>query len=100
MVVVFLSQAKSHKSKTMENAVQKQWEEINNQMYKVIIFKDFVEAFAFMEKVAKIAEREAHHPKWCNEYNKLEIWLSTHDAGNIVTDKDRNLAKLIDELLN
>jgi 4a-hydroxytetrahydrobiopterin dehydratase len=83
----------------MENAVQKQWEEINDKLYKIIIFKDFQEAFAFMGKVAKLAEREAHHPKWCNEYNKLEIWLSTHDAGNVVTDKDRNMAKLIDEIL-
>jgi 4a-hydroxytetrahydrobiopterin dehydratase len=83
----------------MENAVQKQWEEIDNKLYKIIIFKDFQEAFAFMAKVAKLAEREAHHPRWCNEYNKLEIWLSTHDAGNVVTDKDRNLAKLIDQLM-
>jgi 4a-hydroxytetrahydrobiopterin dehydratase len=83
----------------MENAVQKEWEEINDKLYKIIIFKDFEEAFAFMEKVAKLAEREEHHPKWCNEYNKLEIWLSTHDAGDVVTDKDRKLAKLIDEIL-
>jgi 4a-hydroxytetrahydrobiopterin dehydratase len=83
----------------MENVVQKQWEEVDNSLYKIIIFKDFQEAFVFMERVAELAEREAHHPKWCNLYNKLEIWLSTHDAGNTVTDKDRNLAKLIDELL-
>jgi 4a-hydroxytetrahydrobiopterin dehydratase len=83
----------------MDNAVQKQWEEANNKLYKIIIFKDFVQAFAFMEKLAKLAERESHHPRWCNEYNKLEIWLSTHDAGDVVTDKDRNMAKLIDDLL-
>lgn len=83
----------------MDNAVQKQWEEVNNKLYKIIIFKDFLQAFAFMEKVAKLAERESHHPRWCNEYNKLEIWLSTHDAGDVVTDKDRNMAKLIDDLL-
>jgi len=83
----------------MDNAVQKQWEEVNNKLYKIIIFKDFNETFAFMQKVAKLAERESHHPKWCNEYNKLEIWLSTHDAGDVVTEKDRNMAKLIDDLL-
>jgi 4a-hydroxytetrahydrobiopterin dehydratase len=87
-------------SNKMENAVQKQWEEINDRLYKIIIFKDFQEAFAFMSKVATLAEREGHHPKWCNEYNKLEIWLSTHDAGNVVTDKDRNMAKLIDAILD
>ena len=83
----------------MDNAVQKQWEEVNNKLYKILIFKDFKETFAFMEKVAKLAERESHHPRWCNEYNKLEIWLSTHDAGDVVTDKDHNMAKLIDGLL-
>ena len=83
----------------MDNAVQKQWEEVNDKLYKIIIFKDFNETFAFMQKVAKLAERESHHPKWCNEYNKLEIWLSTHDAGDVVTEKDRNMAKLIDDLL-
>jgi 4a-hydroxytetrahydrobiopterin dehydratase len=83
----------------MENAVQKQWEEVDGKLYKIIIFKDFQEAFAFITRIAKLAEREAHHPRWCNEYNKLEIWLSTHDAGNIVTDKDRKFAKSIDEVL-
>ena len=83
----------------MGSTVQRQWEEIDNKLYKVVIFKDFNETFAFMEKVAKLAERESHHPKWCNEYNKLEIWLSTHDAGDVVTDKDRNMANLIDDLL-
>jgi 4a-hydroxytetrahydrobiopterin dehydratase len=83
----------------MEKAVQKQWEEVDDKLYKIIIFKDFKQAFAFMEKVAKLAEREAHHPKWCNAYNKLEIWLSTHDAGDVVTDKDHNLARLIDLIL-
>jgi 4a-hydroxytetrahydrobiopterin dehydratase len=83
----------------MENAIKKGWEEIDNKLYKVIIFKDFSEAFAFMGKVAALAERNNHHPRWCNDYNKLEIWLSSHDAGNTVTEKDRNLARLVDELL-
>jgi 4a-hydroxytetrahydrobiopterin dehydratase len=64
----------------------------------VLIFKNFQEAFAFMVKVAFVAEKNNHHPKWTNEYNKVEIWLSTHDAGDIVTEKDRNLARQIDEL--
>jgi len=74
------------------------WEEQNNKLHKKFEFKDFPEAFAFMTRVALAAEKMDHHPKWTNEYNKVEIWLSTHDAGDIVTGKDRKLAGLIDEL--
>ncbi|MNL16909.1 putative pterin-4-alpha-carbinolamine dehydratase [compost metagenome] len=83
----------------MEKIIQKQWEEIDNKLYKAVIFKDFQEAFSFMLKVAFLAEKNNHHPKWTNEWNKVEIWLSTHDAGDVVTEKDRNLAKEIDRLL-
>ena len=74
------------------------WEEKNDQLYRKFEFKDFSEAFAFMTRVALEAEKMDHHPLWTNVYNKLEIWLSTHDAGNTVTDKDRKLAKKIDAL--
>ncbi len=83
----------------MENVVQKEWEEIDKKLYKVLIFKDFQEAFAFMVRVAFLAEKNNHHPRWTNEWNKVEIWLSTHDAGDVVTEKDRNLAREINELL-
>ena len=83
----------------MENILQKQWEEQGNTLYKAIIFKDFQEAFTFMIRVAFLAEKNDHHPKWTNEWNKVEIWLSTHSAGDIVTERDRNLAKEIDKLL-
>ncbi|MET3114379.1 4a-hydroxytetrahydrobiopterin dehydratase [Pedobacter sp. CG_S7] len=83
----------------MENIIQKQWEEIDDKLYKVVIFKDFNEAFAFMIKVAFLAEKYNHHPKWTNEWNKVEIWLYTHDVGTNITDKDRHMAKQIDELL-
>lgn len=75
------------------------WTETNNQLYKKIEFKDFSEAFAFMTRVAMIAEKMNHHPLWTNVYNKVEIWLSTHDAGNVVTEKDKKLADKIDALL-
>jgi 4a-hydroxytetrahydrobiopterin dehydratase len=74
------------------------WEEKNNSLYTKIKFKNFSEAFAFMTRVALEAEKMDHHPKWTNTYNELEIWLSTHDAGDIVTDKDRKLAKKIDAI--
>lgn len=84
----------------MEHIIQGQWQEVDNTLYKAIVFKDFQEAFAFMVRVAFIAEKKNHHPRWCNEYNKIEIWLSTHDAGNTVTKKDHDLAKEIDGILN
>lgn len=74
------------------------WEEKNNKLYKKFQFKNFSEAFAFMTRVALAAEKMDHHPKWTNEYNTLEMWLSTHDAGDIVTEKDKKLAQIIDNL--
>jgi 4a-hydroxytetrahydrobiopterin dehydratase len=74
------------------------WEEKDNQLYKKFKFKDFSQAFAFMTRVALAAEKMDHHPLWKNVYNEVEIWLNTHDAGNIVTEKDRKLAAKIDAL--
>jgi len=76
------------------------WEEKNNSLYRKMEFKDFSEAFAFMTRVALIAEKMNHHPKWTNVWNTVEVWLSTHDAGDVVTDKDRKLAERIDTLLS
>ena len=75
------------------------WIEENNSLYKKFQFKDFKDAFAFLTKVAMAAEHADHHPTIKNTWNTVELWLSTHDAGNIVTDKDRKLAKMIDGLL-
>lgn len=75
------------------------WEERNKQLYRAFEFKDFRDAFAFMTKVALIAEKMDHHPNWSNIYNKVEIFLSTHDAGDIITAKDEAMAKAIDKLL-
>ena len=68
------------------------WLEKENQLIKTFEFKDFKEAFAFMTHVAFIAEAQNHHPNWSNVYNKVEIKLNTHEAGNTVTKKDYNLA--------
>ncbi len=72
------------------------WKEQNNQLVREFQFKDFVEAFAFMTKVALLAEKHNHHPEWSNVYNKVEIRLCSHDAGNVITDKDRKLAAAIE----
>lgn len=74
------------------------WEEKDDRLYRSFKFKDFPEAFAFMVRVAFIAEGMNHHPTWKNEWNKVEIWLSTHDAGDIVTAKDHALAAAIDKI--
>lgn len=78
---------------------QSGWEETNDTLYKRFLFKDFSEAFGFMTRVALIAQQLNHHPTWTNTWNKVEIWLSTHSAGNVVTEKDRELASKIDRLV-
>lgn len=75
------------------------WKEENNKLIKTFTFKDFTEAFGFMSKVAIVSEKMNHHPAWSNVYNRVSFELSTHDAGNIVTDKDRKLAAAIDALV-
>lgn len=75
------------------------WTEKDKSLYRRFEFKNFNEAFAFITRVALIAEKMDHHPKWTNVWNTVEMWLSTHDAGDIVTDKDRRLAAKIDELV-
>lgn len=76
------------------------WTEKNNALYRKFTFKDFSEAFSFMTRVAMEAEKMNHHPKWTNVWNTVEIWLNTHDAGDIVTEKDQKLAGKIDKLLS
>ncbi|MDQ3394757.1 MAG: 4a-hydroxytetrahydrobiopterin dehydratase [Bacteroidota bacterium] len=75
------------------------WKEEDNMLKNSFEFKDFISAFSFMTKVALLAEKMDHHPNWSNVYNKVEIALTSHDKGNIVTERDRKLAKAIDQLL-
>ena len=75
------------------------WKKENDLLYKKFEFSNFSEAFAFMTRVALEAEKMDHHPLWTNVYNRVEIWLSTHSAGDIVTEKDKQLAKKIDGII-
>jgi 4a-hydroxytetrahydrobiopterin dehydratase len=75
------------------------WSIDNNKLSKSFEFTDFKEAFAFMTHVAFIAEEHNHHPNWSNVYNQVKIELTTHDQGNIVTEKDHKLAEAIDKLI-
>ena len=72
------------------------WKEIDNSLQASFEFADFVQAFAFMTEVAIQAEKQNHHPLWTNVYNRVSFQLSTHDAGDIVTEKDHKLAAAID----
>ncbi|MEM9823148.1 MAG: 4a-hydroxytetrahydrobiopterin dehydratase [Bacteroidota bacterium] len=72
------------------------WTESDHSLNATFQFTDFMEAFAFMTEVAFHAEKQNHHPNWSNVWNRVEITLTTHDAGNVVTEKDRQLASAID----
>ena len=76
------------------------WIEEDNRLKKTFTFNDFVEAFGFMSKVAIVAEKLNHHPNWSNVYNSVSFELNTHDAGDIVTEKDHELAAEIDKLIS
>ena len=76
------------------------WEKKDNSLVRKFEFVDFKEAFGFMTQVALLAEQQNHHPYWTNVYNQVTIHLSTHDAGDVVTEKDRVLASAIDSLLS
>lgn len=75
------------------------WKKESNSLHQQFKFRNFSEAFSFMTRVAFLAEKMNHHPDWSNVYNTVNIRLNTHDAGGVVTEKDRKLAAAIDELL-
>jgi 4a-hydroxytetrahydrobiopterin dehydratase len=75
------------------------WTESDGRLRRDFEFRDFSEAFAFMARVAMLAEQHGHHPDWSNTYNRVSISLTTHDAGNTVTETDRQVAAAIDDLL-
>ena len=74
------------------------WQEIDHHLEASFTFPDFKTAFAFMTAVAFHAEVQNHHPNWSNVYNRVTIRLNTHDAGNVVTVKDHQLAAAIDQV--
>ena len=76
------------------------WTEEDGQLQREFVFADFSEAFGFMTRVALLAEGRNHHPDWSNSWNRVVISLTTHDAGAVVTDADRDLAAAIDELVD
>lgn len=75
------------------------WQESNGRLVREFKFKDFQEAFTFMTRVGFMAEKMDHHPNWSNSYNFVRIELYTHDQGDVITEKDRQLALAIDEII-
>ena len=74
------------------------WDHHDGALHTIFEFEDFKEAFSAMARIAFEAERLEHHPEWTNIYSTLEIFLSTHDVDG-VTEKDFELAAIIDELI-
>jgi 4a-hydroxytetrahydrobiopterin dehydratase len=74
------------------------WIEKDNKLQATFTFNDFAEAFSFMTNVAIVAEKLDHHPDWSNVYNQVSFSLNTHEAGGMVTDKDRVLAESISSI--
>jgi 4a-hydroxytetrahydrobiopterin dehydratase len=74
------------------------WNETNGALHAELTFADFAEAFSFMTRVGLIAQEQQHHPDMAISWNKVTITITTHDAGNTVTDKDRTLADAIEAL--
>ena len=74
------------------------WTITDDALCRDFQFENFIAAFGFMSQVAILAEKADHHPHWQNIYNRVSIQLTTHDAGNTVTDKDVALATAIGEL--
>ena len=74
------------------------WTETKHGLYKQFVFSDFHHAWAFMERVCGVVNRLGHHPRWQNEWNVVEFWLSTHEPNQAITDKDWELAREIDAL--
>lgn len=76
------------------------FQEKDNKLTAEFKFKDFITAFGFMTQVAITAEKMDHHPDWSNSYNKVTVNLTSHDAGNVVTERDRKLAGKIEDIYN
>ena len=76
------------------------WATVNDALFKKFVFADFAEAFAFMTRVAALAEQRNHHPDWTNTWNVVEISLCSHDKGRTITQRDHDLARAIDKLIS
>ena len=72
-----------------------QWTLDEGKLFRRFLFADFLGAFGFMSRAALLAERQNHHPEWFNVYNRVDVWLTTHDAGGL-SERDVALARALD----
>ena len=84
---------------TLNQCTEQSWEVNDKKLYKSFTFNNFITAFSFMNRVALYAEKNNHHPEWFNIYNRVDIALTTHDAGGI-SQKDFDLAHCIEQSID
>jgi 4a-hydroxytetrahydrobiopterin dehydratase len=88
----------TERAEALDGLAEWDYDEARDAITRTIVFSDFVEAFGFMTQVALMAEKADHHPEWKNVYNRVEILLTTHDAGGL-SERDIELAEAIDAML-
>ncbi len=88
----------TERAEALDGLAEWDYDEARDAITRTIVFSDFVEAFGFMTQVAILAEKADHHPEWKNVYNRVEILLTTHDAGGL-SERDVELAEAIDGVL-
>jgi 4a-hydroxytetrahydrobiopterin dehydratase len=96
MMVEALSEAE--RADALDGLPEWDYDEGRDAITRTVVFDDFVQAFGFMTQVALVAEKANHHPEWTNVYNRVEILLTTHDAGGL-SARDIELADAIDAMI-
>ena len=90
--------SEAERAEALDGLADWDYDESRDAITRSFAFKDFVEAFGFMARVALLAEKADHHPEWSNVWNRVEILLTTHDAGGL-SHRDIDLAEVIDALV-
>jgi 4a-hydroxytetrahydrobiopterin dehydratase len=88
----------TERAEALEGLTDWDYDDARDAITRTILFADFVEAFGFMTQVALLAEKADHHPEWKNVYNRVDILLTTHDAGGL-SERDVDMAEAIDTIL-
>ena len=90
--------SESERAEALDGLPDWDYDEARDAITRSVVFADFIEAFGFMTQVALLAERANHHPEWTNVWNRVEILLTTHDAGGL-SPRDIEMAEAIDAIL-
>jgi len=90
--------SETERAEALDRLGEWDYDESRDALTRSLLFADFSEAFAFMTRVALLAEKADHHPEWSNVWNRVDILLTTHDAGGL-SERDVRMARAIDALL-